>query len=129
MSARLLHKELSYAVCGILFTVHNAVGRFASEKQVCDLVVEQLVKQLIPYIREFNLPSPHEGEKFGRDHVDFLIDNKIVLEIKYKNYLRKEDYEQIKRYLVVTNLALGILVNFRQERIVPKRILNGSGKE
>jgi len=43
--------------------------------------------------------------------------------------LKKEDYEQVQRYLKTLNLALGILVNFRDERIYPKRVLNGGGKE
>ena len=75
------------------------------------------------------LPSIHVGEMPGRHRVDFLIDNKIILEIKYRKYLTKEDYEQTQRYLTTLNLALGILVNFRDERLHPKRILNGGGKE
>src|SRR3989344_4358444 len=125
----ILHKELSYIVNGILFEVHNEVGRFASEKQICDLIEAKLLERTVPYLREYILPVVHEGEKPGRHRIDFVIDNKIVLEIKFRNYLTKDDYDQVRRYLKTLNMALGILVNFRDERLHPKRILNGGGKE
>ena len=127
--AHIIHKELSYKINGILFTVHNTIGRNASEQQVCDLIEEKLRTAGLVYKREFVLAGIHAGEKIGRHRVDFLIEEKIVLEVKYRRFLRKEDYVQVKRYLETLNLALGILVNFREERLHPKRVLNGGGKE
>lgn len=124
----ILHKDLSYIINGILFDVHNQVGKSASESQVADLIEHELKQKNIPYKRELILPEQY-GEKPGRHRVDFLIDNKVVLEIKTRQFLKKEDYFQLKRYLVSLNMALGILVNFREERLHPKRILNGGGKE
>lgn len=124
----LIHKDLSYILNGILFDVHNELSNFASEGQICDRIESKLVEKDLKYLREFILPSSPD-EKIGRHRVDFLIDNKIVLEIKYRRFLRREDYEQVKRYLNVLNLSLAILVNFRDERLHPKRILNGGGKD
>ncbi|MFH1822094.1 MAG: GxxExxY protein, partial [Patescibacteria group bacterium] len=47
-----------------------------------------------------------------------------ILEFKTKDFITKEDYFQVKRYLITLNLKLALLVNFRQKRLVPKRILN-----
>jgi hypothetical protein len=47
---------------------------------------------------------------------------------KVKNFITKEDYYQLQRYLFTLNLKLGMLVNFRQNRLVPKRVLNSSYK-
>lgn len=125
----LIHKDLSSKLNGILFDVHNELGKNASEGQVCDLIESKLKENNLEYDREFTLTSLLETEKRGRHRVDFLIENKIVLEIKYKKFLTREDYAQVQRYLKVLNLALGVLVNFREDRIKSKRILNGSGKE
>jgi GxxExxY protein len=125
----ILHKELSYTINGILFEVHNDIGRQASEGQVCDLIEQKLKEMGIPYRREYVVMPTRDGEKKGRHRVDFLIDDKIVLEIKYRQYLVREDYMQLKRYLRELNTALGILVNFRDQRLNPKRVLNGGGKE
>lgn len=56
--------------------------------------------------------------------VDFLIEGKILLEIKTKRILGKEDYYQTKRYLAALNKKLAIVVNFRDKSIRPKRIIN-----
>ena len=124
----ILHKELSYVINGILFDVHNEIGRFASEKQICDHIEKKLIERGVIYKRELVLPVALD-EVIGRHRVDFLIENKIVLEIKHRKYLQKIDFYQLKRYLENLNIALGILVNFQEERLHPKRVLNGGGKE
>lgn len=48
---------------------------------------------------------------------DFIIDGKIVLELKVQPFLIVESYDQVKRYLIQTNLQLGLLVNFRGQRV------------
>lgn len=126
---KLIYPELSYKINGILFTVHNEIGRFSNESQYADVVENYLRKLKIPYEREKILPPSFENEFKGRNKVDFLIDDKIVLEIKAKKILTREDYYQVKRYLVALDKKLGIIVNFRKKYIEPKRILNSLAKE
>lgn len=117
------HPELSYQVNGVIFEARKAVGMFGSEKQYCD-IIEKLLKQAgLFYEREKVLPALLDGEKKGRHKVDFSIDGKILLEVKAKQMLTKNDYYQIKRYLAADNKELAILVNMRQYSVVPKRIL------
>lgn len=127
--AELIHKELSFVLNGILFQVHNDLGKFANEKQVCDLIEKKLLETRCPYQREFVPNLTDKGDMVGRNRLDFIIDDKIILEVKCKPYLTREDSYQIKRYLSNLNLKLGILINFRDDRLHPKRILNGTGKE
>jgi len=47
-----IHKELSYQLNGVLFSVHNSVGKYASEAQVCDLIEQELKVAGIQYERE-----------------------------------------------------------------------------
>lgn len=69
-------------------------------------------------------PSSFEGEKSGRNIADFVIEDKIVVELKARSIVLKEDYFQVQRYLTSSNKKLGILFNFRQKYIRPKRIIN-----
>lgn len=124
----LLYKELSFDINGILFDVHNSIGKFANERQVNDEIEKLLQTKNIHYIREWQiLIADHEANK-EYHRADFLIDSKIILEIKYKKFLTKQDYDQTKRYLNAAQISLGILVNFRDNRIYPKRALNSAGK-
>jgi GxxExxY protein len=126
---KIIYPELSYKINGILFTVHNQLGRFCNEKQYCDLIEDFLRKNGFKYEREKILPPSFEAELKGRNKVDFLIEGKILLEIKTKRMLEKEDYYQTRRYLVALNKKLAILVNFRDKTIKPKRIINSLASE
>jgi len=121
---KIIEKELSYKLNGIFFKIHNILGRFAKEKQYADALENELKKADIKYRREVFL------DVFGKKSniPDFIIEDKILLEIKRKPTNTKEDYQQVKRYLESTNIKLGILVNFGLEYLKPKRILNSKFK-
>ena len=125
-SNKLIYPELSYRITGILFAAHNELGRFCNEKQYSDSIEGYLRKSKVKYEREKILPPSFKYEKEGRNKIDFLIDDKIILEIKAKRLLIKDDYYQVKRYLVTFNKKLGLLVNFRDKYIKPRRILNSN---
>lgn len=120
---KIIYPELSYTVCGLCFETHNQLGRFRNEKQYADALDVLLNKNNIKYKREEFLPSSFEGEK-KRNIPDFIIENKIILDLKAKRIITKEDYFQMKRYLSSSSLKLGIIVNFRQNYINPKRVIN-----
>ena len=124
MKQDLVYKDLSYEIAGILFKVHNELGRYCNEKQICDLIEKKLAEQKIKFEREKVVPASFEGEKNGRNRVDFLIENKIIIEVKCKRVTERNDYYQLRRYLKALNLKLGLLVNFRDNYLKPKRALN-----
>lgn len=96
---KIIYPELSFKINGILFKTHNTLGRYCSEGQYSDFVEKLLKESKLKYEREKILPPIFDGEKAGRNKVDFLIENEIILEIKSKKIILKDDYYQIKRYL------------------------------
>lgn len=120
----IVYPELSYKISGILFGVRKNLGRYKNEKQYCDAIEEELKKNGINYEREKILPESFEGEQERRNKVDFLIENKVILELKAKPFITKEDYYQVRRYLDCLGKKLGILANMRRYYVKPKRILN-----
>jgi GxxExxY protein len=127
MKNKIFYPDLSYKINGILYKVHNRLGRYCNEKQYGDMIEEFLRKETIKFEREKILPKMFEEEKEGRNKVDFLIEEKIVLEIKAKTIIEKYDYYQIMRYLKILNKKLGLLVNFRNRYLRVKRVINPDG--
>ncbi len=112
----LIFKDLSYKIIGVLFSTHNELGQFAREKQYGD-VTERIFKEKgISVKREVVIGN-------SGNILDFIIENNVILELKAKRIITKEDYFQTQRYLQETGLKLAILVNFRDKYIKPKRIL------
>jgi GxxExxY protein len=128
MKNKIFYPDLSYKINGILYKVHNRLGRYCNEKQYSDMIEELLKKEGIKFEREKILPKMFEGEKEGRNKIDFLIEEKIILEIKAKTIIEKSDYYQIMRYLKILNKKLGFLVNFRNRYLRVKRVINPEGK-
>lgn len=123
---RIIDRNLSYELNGIFFDVHNALGRFRNEQQYSDALEEGIRQKHIGYEREKVLEVSFPGERMGRNRVDFLVENRIIIEVKAKIALDREDFGQVLRYLQSLNLKLGIIVNFGMKRLVPRRVINSS---
>lgn len=121
---KVLFKELSYKICGLCFEVHNLLGRFRNEKQYADALEQRFKEAKLNYRREYRIPVSFEGEQKSRNIVDFLVEESIFLDLKAKTFVTKDDYFQMQRYLSSANRKLGIIVNFRQKHLLPKRVIN-----
>jgi GxxExxY protein len=118
----LIYPELSYKLTGILFKVHNEIGQFGREKQYGDLFEKLLKEQEIAFEREKPLPLESLDNKFT-NIVDFDISNKLLVDLKAKPLIQKEDFSQMKRYLDASGYKLGLIVNFHQKYLKPVRII------
>ena len=112
----LFYPELSYTIVGICFNAQNYIGRFAKEKRYGDFIERELTKKNIMFIRECPIPKTN-------DRIDFLIDNKIIIELKSKRYILKTDYYQIQKYLHSLDIKLALLINFQNRHLKPIRIV------
>jgi len=115
-AVEVIFPELSYVLVGILFEVHKELGMYAREKQYSDLIEKKLKLRNVSYGRELQISD-------SGNIVDFLVEEKIILEIKAKRLLTPDDYRQLQHYLQETQKRLGLLVNFREKHIKPIRIV------
>ena len=65
-----------------------------------------------------------KNKEIGYQIIDFLIENKIILEIKVTSELNRLHQAQLLSYLKATNKKLGLLLNFGEGILIPKRVVN-----
>ena len=116
----IIYPELSYLITGICFETQRELGRFCRQKQYCDFFETKLQDRNIRYEREKII----NNEYIKGNRVDFIVDDKILLEMKSLPFITKNHYFQVQRYLTATNLKLAMLINFQSKYLKPKRIIN-----
>lgn len=112
----LLYPQQYYIITGIAMSVQNEIGRYGREKQYCDKLEEKFIGEHVPHHREFVIGD-------SGNIADFEVDGKILIEVKAKEILGKEEYNQVQRYLQSSGYELGLLINFRSKYLKPARIL------
>ena len=124
MKGKLIYPELSYILMGVLFEVHNKLGTKYQEKHYQRAIEIKLKELNIPYKREAKVNIEFGKEKLGEFFIDFVIDNKIILEIKKIWKITQDDIKQVLRYLKAAGLKLAIIANFKHKRLEYRRVLN-----
>ncbi len=114
--SQVIYPELSYKLTGVLFEVHKELGCFEKEVYYGNRIAEKLFEMKIPYKREVSVADTG-------NIIDFIVNGKIVLELKSVRFITKEHYRQIQNYLQQSGIKLGLLINFRQKFLKPLRIV------
>ena len=120
----LIYPELSYQLVGLLFEVHNNIGHGLKEKHYQKAVASELTNAEIKFEEQVSVPLNYKDTNVGVYILDFLVEGKVVLEIKKDNIFRRINIDQLSSYLKSTGLKLGIIANFGESGLQFKRIVN-----
>ena len=119
-----LHPDEPYEIIGIMYEVWDKVG-FGHKENFYQNAVKEIFKKKKKKFKEQLRLKVKMGEKeLGEYILDFLYEDKIVVELKQGNNFSKRNINQVYAYLRATNLKLGLLINFTREGVKFKRIVN-----
>ncbi len=120
----ILYKEESYKIIGRCFEVHNNLGAGFLEIVYKDALEFEFKKSNIPYEREKEYIVNYKGiilpHKF---YADFVVYDKIILEVKAVSGIADEFIAQAINYLKVSENKLALIVNFGELKLYNKRIV------
>lgn len=117
----LLYPDLSYKVVGAIFEVWKKLGPAFKEIVYQKALIEEFKKRNIPFISQKQIPVLYNKKKVGVYTPDFIIDDKILLEIKHVPRLTFREKKQVWYYLKGTNYKLLLLINFGGRKLEIKR--------
>ena len=94
-------------------------------------MTEELSSKKIAFEKEKDIKicSPKSGKSMGNYRVDFLIEGKIIVEIKAVDLIPKNFIDQIYSYLKNSKYKLGYFVNFRSSPFYIKRVIYTNDKK
>jgi len=120
----LLYKELSFKLTGLIYEIDNSIGCGHSEKIYGDALEQLLKREDINYVREVYFPIILEGKLIKKEFFDFLIDDKIIIELKISDKNYKNVCSQIFTYLKSSGKKLGLVFRITHSGVRVKRIPN-----
>lgn len=104
--------------------VHNTLGNGFQEVIYQRCFAIELQRLSIPFQREMEQPIYYEGINVGTRRADFVVADKIVVELKAIIHLEDVYLAQAKNYLVAYNFPIGLLINFGAISLQYKKVFN-----
>jgi GxxExxY protein len=120
----LIYADLCYEIVGCAYDVYNSLGTGLKESTYGKAMAiamknkNRLVEEQIPFELKY------AGKSIGKRYFDFLVDKKIIVEIKKGGKYSKSYIDQVVEYLKISGLKLAILIDFGKEKVIFKRLVN-----
>ena len=120
----IIYKEESYRIIGICMEIHNYLGFGFSEIVYKDALEIEFKNGDIFYDREKKYDVDYKGIVLPHFfYADFVVEGKIILEVKGKKEIADIDISQAINYLKISENKLALIVNFGEEKLNYKRIV------
>ena len=116
------YQKITSRIIGAAMQVHNVLGSGFQEVIYQRALVVEFESSSIPYTREVAVPIHFKGHIIGERRVDFMILNKICVEIKAITHLESTQLAQAKNYIEAFRMDVGLLLNFGAASLEFKRV-------
>lgn len=104
--------------------VHSELGCGFPEVIYQRSLAIEFQEQNINYKHEFSVPVYYQKKEVGKRRVDFIVEKKVLVELKAISELSNTDYNQILNYLTAYEMEIGLLINFGESSLKFKRFIN-----
>ncbi|MCO4294343.1 GxxExxY protein [Solitalea sp. MAHUQ-68] len=119
--------ELAAIAVNCCFKIHNELGPGLLESIYEEILYVELSKHNLDIQKQKGIPVYWDNKKLDMGfRADLILENKLIIEIKSVESLCPVHYKQLLTYLKLTNIKLGILVNFNESLIKDglRRVVN-----
>jgi GxxExxY protein len=123
-----LYSEITETVIGCAMKVHRALGKGFPENIYQRALSIELNKSSLKIHEQASCPVYYDDQLIGKRIVDFMIDEKVLVEIKATSVYEPSHLNQIINYLHAFNLPIGLLLNFGKDSLEFKRFTNNQYK-
>ena len=119
------YSEVTGVVIGCAMEVHSTLGVGFQEVVYQRALRYEMERQGLSFAREEDMPIFYKGRQVGTRRVDFLVEGKVVVELKAVSGLDNVHLAQAINYLEAFGLEVGLLINFGATKLEFRRVVNG----
>lgn len=119
------HGELTHKIIGCAMQVHSFLGNGFQELIYQRALALEFSKAGLSFIRELEMPIYYKEylEPIGTRRVDFLVEEKVLVELKAVGQLEDVHLVQVLNYIKAYKLEIGLLINFGERSLNFKRLI------
>ena len=117
------HKDLCYEVVGCAFKVLGALGHGFHEKSYENAMAVEFREKGWRFRQQPVYPLYYRDNLVGEYVPDFVVEDAIIVDPKVVESIGNGEVGQMLNYLKVTNLSLGLLLNFRHPQLEWRRVI------
>jgi GxxExxY protein len=118
--------QIAAVIVDLAYRLHCQYGPGVYENVYETIMAYEMKKKGWAVQCQLPLPIQHEGLFIPDAYkLDILVEDKVIIELKSIEKLEKKHFKQLTTYLRLAGKRLGLLINFGEEKIVIKRIVNG----
>lgn len=117
----MLYEDITYKIRGACFNVWKEFGGAFKEKIIENALREDFAKSGLQIESQKRIDVYYKSKKVGTYVPDMIINRTVLLELKCKPFLTREDQRQFWLYLKATDYKIGLLINFGTEKLEIKR--------
>lgn len=118
---KILYKDLAYKIVGCFYEVYNTLGPAHKEQIYHKALALEFKANNIPFVDKKRLKVKYKNQEIGIYEPDFIIDDKIIIEIKSVLNMPIVFEKQLYYYLKGSPYKLGYLANFGSDKLDIKR--------
>lgn len=118
-----LYEQESYLIRGACFEVWNTFKGAFKESVIDNALALALKENGLHVESQKRIDVYFKEKKVGTYIPDKIVNEKILLEIKSKPFVIKQDIEQFWKYLKSSHYKLGFLINFAPAGLQIKRVV------
>ncbi len=125
---KLLYEDLTYKIRGAAFKVRKKIGLGHKEIIYQKALTEEFRNAGIAFEKEKIIDVVYNDRKIGTYQPDFVVDNKIIVELKALPSFGRAEEEQLWSYLKGSSYKIALLINFGSRELEIKRIVYDSAR-
>ena len=109
-------------IIGASFEVLNTIGHGLLEKSYENALCIELGLRGIPFVQQPRFPVIYKSVLVGEFVPDIIVQDRIVVDTKTIERITDHELGQMLNYLRITNLRIGLIVNFKRARLEWRRV-------
>jgi len=122
------YSDTTRKIIGAAMKVHSTLGNGFQEVIYQRALAIEMTKQGLSFQRELEMHIYYDGQEIGTRRVDYLVEDKVMVELKALTVLEDVHLAQAINYLEAYGLEVGLLINFGAKSLQYRRVVNSKKK-